>query len=136
MPKQQAYRPQVGPAPWVVPAYYIICCVFILQGAFDLLSGLGVFGSKAASPVSLVVGAATILFAIGMMLKVDLIRGIANILLWLMIAGGLLSLWGAILLVPILGVFGVIMMVMCVVRIALAGFMIFLIGETDSAPNF
>jgi len=137
MPKQQQARTySAAPAPWIVPTYYVVCCFFLLEGVFDLVTGLGVLGAKEASPISIVFGAVTILFAIGMMLKIDLVRGIANILLWIQIALGLLSLYSTIMLIPLLGPLGIGLAILCIIRVAVAGFMIFLIGETDGAPNF
>jgi hypothetical protein len=130
---------------WIWGAYYGLCVLFILEGGYDIAQpfiashqkfmgqemGMGFF-----SYISIAFGAFTALLGIGLLLRAELARGIVNVVCGIRILLGLLGLFGSLGGTLIFGAFGLLMVVMNIVDIATAGFMIFLIGETDkAAPN-
>ena len=130
---------------WVWPAYYAMCAFFIIEGAGGILEtiisshqkflgqemGLGAF-----SFISMAFDGFTILLGVGLALRVELIRRIVNFFCGLRIFFGLLGLAGSLLGSLIAGPMALIFIFLNVVNIVTAGFMIYLIGETDRfAPN-
>lgn len=130
--KVQGYKaPQ-----WVQGAYYSIAIYWILDGLFQVLSGTGVLGGHHSS-VDVIIGAVSAVMGLGLVLRLEIIRGIVNFFCGLQIIFGLFGLAGAVLGTLFAGMLGFVMVVLQVLQIATAGFMIYLIGETDTkAPNF
>ena len=126
----------VGQPKWVWPAYYSICAYFILTGLVGVImtaisisrakDGVGIFDY-----VSLVVGAITALIGIGLVAKVDFVRGIVNIFCWIQIVSSVLGAASLLLAGLILGPFAILMAFWRLIDAVTAGLMIFLIGETD-----
>jgi hypothetical protein len=82
--------------------------------------------------VRIVFAALTCLFGIGLALRIEFIRGVANFICGIQIILGLLSAPATIAMALVMEPFGLPLILMRVLDIALAGFMIYLIGETDS----
>jgi hypothetical protein len=76
------------------------------------------------------------LFGAGLAARVEFVRGIANIICWILIVLGFLSLAGSVMVGFVIAPLGLFFMFLSVLRIVSAGFMIYLIGETSRAPNF
>ena len=126
---------------WVWGAYYGIAIYWILAGAysalFPLLESSKSDGLGFAAIIGIAVGSLSILFGIGLIARIEVIRGIINFFCGLKIIFGLLGMLGTIGLALLTGPFGIILMFLKVFDIASAAFMIYLIGETESrAPNF
>jgi len=133
-PKQDNPDPEAFQTPtWTMAAYYAVSCLLLVSGLVGIATtllgarkdGLGLFDF-----VSLVFDGVGTLVGIGLLLRLEIIRGITNVICFLGIlsglrflafglAGTLFTSWG--LLVVIYGI----------VKIAVYAFMIFLIGETD-----
>jgi len=64
------------PKPWVNVAYNLIGVYWVLNGIYRVLSGLGVFGES--SVFLAIVGAFGAVFGIGMLARVEIVRGIVN----------------------------------------------------------
>ncbi|HJP82146.1 MAG TPA: hypothetical protein VJ835_01460 [Fimbriimonadaceae bacterium] len=88
------------------------------------------------SYIGIAIAAVTTLVGIGLLFRVELARGIVNFLCGLQIIFGLFGLAGAVLGSMFSGPIGLVLVIMQIVQIAAAGFMIYVIGETDRvAPN-
>lgn len=128
--------PTYGQPKWIWPAYYAIAGWWILDGVRVIALSVGI-GEGGFGIFDMVLGAVTALVGVGLILRVDLARGIVNILCFLQILDGALSLIIGLFLTAALGFWGAIGMIFSAIRIAVAVLMIFLIGETEShAPNF
>ena len=124
-----------GSPGWVWPAYYAIAGWWILDGLRVLLAAIT--GSVSVGIIGLVVGVITLLVGVGLVFKVELARGIVNVLCFLQILSGAFSIVMGFFFAPIMGLWGIIWMILSFVQIGTAGLMIFLIGETETrGPNF
>jgi len=131
----------VQTAPWIWPTYYIIAGYWVLSGLKDVISA-ALLMSKSADNVAgerisslawigVVIGLITLLTGIGLIAKVEFIRGFVNIICWLQIAGNLCGTVGIILAGSLMGPAVLIGLIFSVFNIATAALMIYLIGETD-----
>ncbi len=116
-----------GKPKWVWPAYYAVAGWWVLQAILAVLMSHGtVFG--------LVVGGVTGIIGLGLLARIEIVRGIVNIVCFLNILFGLydmgLGFLGG-------GWSGSLIMVLAIMQVGMAGLMIFLIGETETrSPNF
>jgi hypothetical protein len=141
---KQALTTSLAPS-WVPGAYYALCVFFLLEGAYDIFEAVMLtqrkFMGVAAgwgfqSFLGIVIGGFTCLIGIGLLLRIEIVRGIVNFFCGLRILFGLFGLLGSLGGVLLFGALGFLFLVMNVVDIATAAFMIYLIGETDKrAPN-
>ena len=120
---------------WTLAAYYAVSSLLLLSGLIGILTtlvGARKDGLQLFDFVSLVFDGVGTLVGIGLLLRLELIRGITNIICFLGILSGLrfiaagvfgtlFSSWG--LLVALYGI----------IKVAIYGFMVYLIGETDRA---
>ena len=124
---------------WVWWIYYGVAGWWILNGAFAIVSSVafekdlgGIFGI-----IGMIVGAFTALVGLGLILRVEAARGIVNVLCFIQILDGCFGLLVSFFWPGFIGMWGIIDMLVSVLRIAFAVLMIFAIGETESrAPNF
>lgn len=132
-----ATRPGAGGRPrWVVPAYHAIAGFWVLSGAYDALKGtvladgeVGGLGMMGAA-----VGGLTAVIGFGLLVRLEAARGIVNVLSAIQILDGLL---GVVVAFGLGGLTGLGVLAISVLRVAAAGMMIFLIGETETrAPGF
>lgn len=124
------------PPAWVNFAYYAIAVYWIVSGLFRILSGLGVFDREAASPLLIIVGAIGIVFGVGLIARVEIVRGIVNFVCGLNIIFGLFSLGGIILGSVFAGPIAILWVIYQLIDIAQSAFLIFLIAETErNMPN-
>jgi hypothetical protein len=139
-PRARPYAPATPQ--WVWGAYYAIAGFYILQGGYDIVEAVvasqrKIMGEQIGfgffSALSVVFGAVTALIGIGLLLKVEVVRGIVNFFCGLQIMFGLLGLAGSFIGALFTGPWGLLGVVMNVAQIAAAAFMIYLIGETDRA---
>lgn len=129
-PRAQRAAAVVGSPKWVPVVYYLIATYWLISGVFDLLAGMGVF-TKNPQYGTAIFGGISAILGLGLLLKVELIRGIVNIYSWVKIVGGLFNLAASLLLQLVLGPLGVILMLISILDIVTAGLMIYLISETD-----
>lgn len=132
-----------GPPKWVWAAYYAVSVYFILGGLADVMASIMATSQKdfLGEPqgyslgviLGIVFGAVSALVGIGLLLRIELARGIVNFICGMKIICGLASA-GATIAGAML--FGPWLLFIKVLDIVTAGFMIYLIGETEkSAPN-
>ena len=134
-------QPVGAPLPqWIWGAYYGICVWWIIGGAGTIVDAIQMTHKKFLGEemgwsfftyVSIAIGVLTILFAIGMMARLEVIRGIVNFACGLQIIFGLMGLTGALLGSLFSGPWGLLLVLSQVIQIATSAFMIYLIGETD-----
>jgi hypothetical protein len=128
-PVKQKYVDPNKPA-WVYPAYNAIAGYFLVSGLVTLVFSL--VPAKGGLPiVSIVASAITIIFGIGLLAKIEFIRGIANVLCFLNILGAVLRIAGSFVVTLVLGPLGILMLLLAVIDLCTNVFMIYLIGETD-----
>jgi hypothetical protein len=82
--------------------------------------------------VGAVIGAIFAMTGVGLVMRVELARGIVNILSWITIGLALMRIAGLLMAGFLMGPIVILMMVRSVFDGALAGFQIYLIGETDN----
>lgn len=111
----------------------------MLSGVWSVLQAT-VFATEkneGGGAIAIAFGAISALVGLGLLLKVEAIRNVVVIMACFNILFGLLGVIMAFFIAPIAGIWGVVTVLHDFIDIGLAGFMIFLIGETDSrAPNF
>lgn len=121
-----------GRPKWVYPLYYTISGYFLVSGLVALILTLvNPNKSEFANILMYVSAGISIVLGLGLLGKVEIIRGIVNFVCGLRVFFGLLNLPGA--LAGLLGstFFGILGLIFAVLDIVLNGFMIYLIGETD-----
>lgn len=121
--------------------YYVLSTLILLSGVWGVIDalvvGVGEYGMDLGNILSAVFSGAQVLVAIGLLAKVEIARGIVNIFCWIGIFLAGLSV--VFLVVALLTPFGAILspgyllvaILISVVRIAIYGGMIWVIGETD-----
>jgi len=118
-----------GAPPWVPVAYNLTAAYWVLNGAWLIVQML-ILDPKGPKYLASAVAALPVLVGIGLLLRVEIVRGIVNVISALQILTGVLGTFGAFLAGEPLA------MIQSLVQIAMAGFMIYLIGETESrAPD-
>ena len=123
---------------WVWWAYYLIAGYFLLGGIFVVLAGLGVLGEDMALGGSCIaiMGLVNIVLGAGLILRWEAIRGVVNVVCFVTI---IMAAWSALqgfFLAPLTGPYAALFLFQNVIDFCTAGFMIFLLGETDKkAPN-
>lgn len=128
---------------WVWVCYYLVSVYMCLSGALLLLTCVkGLSDPTAAQALGcllypfLVVGAVYVLTGLGLVFQVELARGVVNVVAGLMILGGLWGLANSLIGAGFFGAAAIPAMLRNILDVALGGFMIYLIGETDRrAPN-
>lgn len=117
-----------GAPPWAGTAYNLISLYWILSGGYQFVSALLISSDKGPDYVGAVAGLLPIVVGLGLLLRLNIIRGIVNFLCALQILGGILGV--------IVSFFAgdPVQLIMALVQIGTSGFMIYLIGETDTGP--
>lgn len=143
-PKAEAKKTyaKAGPAPYIWVLYYLFAALWIVDGTRVLLAALGALPQVAAAgslgqafsgmlAIMAIIGGALILLGIGLIFKVELARGIVNVMCWISILGGMFNLVIAIFASPMSGVMGIVNVFLAMFTIAWTGAQIWVIGETD-----
>ena len=134
---------------WIWVCYYLIAAWWILGGLYSLAESFYVFGKplellKLEKDVGITAGpnifgalygGITALFGLGLVLKLEIIRGIVNVIAGIKLAFGLLGLAGSLLGMMFAGALGLIFVLTNIVDVITAGMLIWLIGETDMRAN-
>ncbi|MBM3494480.1 MAG: hypothetical protein FJX72_09210 [Armatimonadetes bacterium] len=120
-----------GAPAWVKPVYNLIAGYWILNGAWGVLSDTALAGKDGPNFVGAAFGALGALIGLGLLLRIDRIRGVVNFVCALQILFGILDVISAFL------IGWPLMMFLAMFQVFTAGLMIFLIGETDThGPNW
>ena len=130
-----------GPAKWIWPAYYAVSAYFVLSGLLSVLNGVMMLHVKKDSGAgdimqtvaigTMIIGSIVALIGIGLIAKVEIVRGIVNVLCWIRIVGSSFSLLSSLLAGGFIGPIALLWAFLNVVDIATSALMIYLIGETD-----
>ncbi|MBI1333882.1 MAG: hypothetical protein JST12_12540 [Armatimonadetes bacterium] len=134
---QDSYDPvHTGGKPnWVVPAYYIVASYFVLSGALAAL--LTFMNKKEMSDpgmftyIGFVFDAISVIMGLGLLAKIEIIRGIVNFVCGISLVFGIIDLLGSFGGILAFGMLGVLGLIQNVISICMNAFMIYLIGETD-----
>jgi hypothetical protein len=130
-----------GPPKWVRVCYAIAACYLMLSGSFTILvNTVWVMqpegGLTAFSIAAVIFGAAYALVGLGLLFHVEAARGVANFVAGLLILFGVIGLIASLLGAGLAGAAAVPFMIHNVLDIAIGGFLIYLIGETETRmPN-
>lgn len=131
---------------WINVCYYAISGWFILSALISAATSVIAINSasnrnsilgepNAFDYIGLVFCAIQILIGLGLILKIEFVRGIVNFFCAIQI---LLSILGGLAAFPMMVVsplIGILYLLLQIFNIATAGFMIYLIGETDAGAN-
>ena len=128
-------------APWIWPAYYACAGYYILSGLADVIQAVAI-SPHTKNPIThqesgeinyfgVVIGVATIIIGLGLIAKVEFIRGIVNFFAAFSILGSLFALFGLIVVGSLFGPIVIVFIVMQMISIFASAMIIYLIGETD-----
>lgn len=123
-----------GKPGWIYPAYYIVSGYYALSGVIGILSVVLNKKNDMSDPFTIAMIAIYsigLLIGIGLMAKIELVRGIVNFFSFFKILGalrGILESFGIILWST---AFGILYLIFSVLDLCAAVLMIYLIGETD-----
>lgn len=147
-PKQKQAYGYAAPR-WVWAVYYLIAAYWALGGLYDVFKGAAglahppksdhLFGMDPSLDFTIMViaGIVYLVIGLGLVFRVEFIRGIVSFFSWLKIIFGAFSLLGAFPLLALFPLVGIIAVTLAILDIVSAGLMIYLIGETESqGPNF
>jgi hypothetical protein len=122
-----------GKPTWVKPAYYAVSTYFVVSALVGILlvltrmkgpiEGIEII-AIAAHSIGLIIG-------IGLLAKIEMIRGIVNFVCSFRILLGLLAIPSLLMEGMFTGFAGVIATILAVLDLITNGMMIYLIGETD-----
>jgi hypothetical protein len=123
---------------WKVVAYYVMSGWWMFNGIVMIL-GAVVFHNKLMEGgfgtvpiIVLIIGTVYALTGLGLACRVELARGIVNILSWLTVAGSVMRIAGFLMAGLVMGPVVIFMILRALFDGLLAGFQIYLIGETDN----
>lgn len=128
---------------WIWPAYYTIAVLWIVSGVGGILEALNVgpfattikFQDVKIEPgvnlIGLVFSGISAVIGLGLLVKIEIIRGVVNVVCFLQIVNGLLGLWAGIMASAFLGPIGLFITIMNIVDIVTGALMIYILGETD-----
>ncbi|CAN5406940.1 hypothetical protein BH11ARM1_BH11ARM1_12460 [soil metagenome] len=132
------------PAKWVKVAYNLISLYFVLSGALNVVATINSthekfmgeeIGFTFGTYIAIAVSAVTILVGIGLLLKVEVARGIVNFICGMRIIFGLATGGITVITALAIGPFGVLLILLKAFDIITAGLMLYVIGETDTAAS-
>ncbi len=127
-------RRRLGPAPWVWFAYYAVCVYFIISGLINIVNyySLPPPDRTPLSTIALGIGVVTALGGLGLALHIEIVRGIANVLAFIKMIMGGITIVNMVFCGWVLGPFALIPLFFGALDVATGGLLIFLIGETDT----
>ena len=133
-PKQDNSDPQAFETPtWTLSAYYAVSTLLLISGLVGIgttLAGSQKDGLGLFDIISLVFDGVGALVGIGLLLRLEIVRGITNIICFFGILSGLrFILFG--LGATFISSWGLLVVIYGILKVCVYGFMIYLIGETD-----
>ena len=120
-------QPAIGPAKWIWPAYFAVASLWVLQGIATVFTAL----RSEDGTLTGLIGIFGIIVGFGLICKIELVRGIANVLSFVKIAGGALSIATGLIAMGTMGWIGLVFLAFGVMDVVTGGLMVYLIGETD-----
>ena len=126
-----------GAPAWVWPAYLAVALWWVLNGVWTVVEFATSAGGGFVSGVGMLIGVLCAVVGLGLLLRVEAARGVVNVLCFLKIIFGAIGFFFAFASIGFTGAMGAVAMLVSAFDIAFAGFMMYLIGETEPrAPNF
>lgn len=120
--------------PWVKTAYQGIAGLWMGIGFIEMYRGIDPFGS--GGKLSFIMGAFTTLIGLGLLRNDERARGVVNILCFVRIVFGVITLGMVFTSPQAMEAAGTGGIALGVLNVLIAGFMIYLVAETDPrAPN-
>jgi hypothetical protein len=122
-----------GKPTWVKPAYYAVSTYFILSA----LVGILLIVTRMKGPIeafeiiAIAIHSIGLLMGIGLLAKIEMIRGIVSFICAMKILFGLLAIPTILMEGMFTGIAGVVSTLLVVLDIVTCALMIYLIGETD-----
>lgn len=149
-PDTKKHYKQFETPKWIWACYFFIAAWWILGGAYDVMDSFYFFGKSpdmlklekefatkfGPNVVGIISGTLTCLFGIGLALKIEIIRGIVNFVAGLKLIFALFGLAGALMGMTFAGFLSLPFIIFNIVDIMTSGMLLWLIGETDMAPNW
>lgn len=126
-PQQKAYRTAgsgYANKNLIWGLYYFFAVWWIIDGGLTLATAKG-------SVLEIVIGSIQALVGVGLLLRIDFLRGVFNVLAFLGLLGALRGLIFAILGSAFFGLSGFLLVLFMVFKICLYGAQIWVLGETD-----
>ncbi len=123
-----------GKPGWVYPAYYAVCGYYILSSLIGIL--LVVLNKKndmsdMFNIIAVAIYGLGIIVGIGLLAKIEIIRGLVNYLSFFKILGDLRGIFVSFGIMMLSTGLGLALLIFNVLDLCAAVFMIYLIGETD-----
>lgn len=119
--------------------YYAISAMWLINGATTIIDALRPkkFLGETVPPgaweyAMAAIGGVTIIIGIGLLCKLEIVRGVVNVLSGLNLLFGILGLIGSLMSIMVVGAFGLLFVFADLLRIIVAGATIWIIGETQS----
>lgn len=109
-----------------------MACLYIVLGIRPIAEGImianGPLGSMFAGvgAVAIIIGLVGVLVGIGLILKIPFVRTVSVYFNWLKVLGGAMGVWSSLLMFSPLGILWGLL------DVGTAGFMIYLVAETDT----
>ena len=120
-----------GAPRWAKPTYNLIALYWLLNGSWGAVYDIALSGKDGPNYLGAAMSALGALIGLGLLLRIEAIRGAVNFFCALQILFGILNVITAFL------AGWPLFMLLALFQIATAGLMIFLIGETDTrGPNW
>ncbi len=123
-----------GKPDWVYPAYYILSGYYIVAAIVQILIIMMGKKSDLSDPFTMIMIAIhglSLIVGIGLLAKIEIVRGIVNYLSFGKILGGLRGILISLGVMMISTGFGILLLILSVLDLSAGVFMIYLIGETD-----
>ena len=123
-----------GKPGWIYPAYYAVSGYYALSGVIGILTVVLNKKNDLSDPftiAAMAIYAVGLLIGIGLMLKIELVRGIVNFFSFLKILGDLRGILFSLGLIVISTGWGIFLLIFNVFDLCASVLMIYLIGETD-----
>jgi hypothetical protein len=107
--------------------YTVICVYWAVTGAITLFAGI-----KDQASLLAIFGGLDLIIGLGMLMRLNIFRGIAHFLCWVNLLGGLCFIVGGLLGTMFFGPYAFISILYGIVDVVVAGLMIYVIAETES----
>lgn len=126
LPSEAYRRPD-----WIPLVYNIVAGYIAFSGVLQILvSALAMRRGDDGAVIGIIAGAISLLLGVGLLLRIEIVRGIVNFVCGISLLFGLFGLATSIPLL-LLGGWGILIVLNQVLSIVSNGAMIYLVGETD-----
>ena len=123
-----------GKPDWVYPAYYILAGYYVLAAIVQIIIILMGKKSDLSDPFTIVMIAIhgfSLVVGLGLLAKIEIVRGVVNYLSFGKILGALRGILGSLAIMMLSTGFGILLLILNLFDLCAAVLMIYLIGETD-----